>query len=148
MDSYSNVQARAKCNRFAEHIGIDITKIETDYAEGEVIVTEESLNPMGMVHGGCLAALADTVAGTAVATRGRVGVTMDCRMDYLRPARGKKIKCVATPRKVGKTIAVYQADLTDDAGKTVAVGTFSFYLTDQPLPNFEQMLERIRERET
>lgn len=140
MASYSNVRARSKCNRFAEYNGIEITKIDTDYAEGELCITEASLNPMGKVHGGCLASLADTVAGVAVATRGRVGVTMDCRIDYLRPASGAKIKCVATPRKVGKTIAVYTVEMTNDTGVMVAIGTFSFYLTDQPLPDFEAIL--------
>ena len=61
MDSYSNLRARAKCNRFAEHNGIELTLIETDHVEGEITVTEAHLNPMGMVHGGCLATLADTV---------------------------------------------------------------------------------------
>ncbi len=46
MDSYSNLRARAKCNRFAEHNGIELTLIETDHVE-EITVTEAHLNPMG-----------------------------------------------------------------------------------------------------
>ncbi|MBU5436090.1 PaaI family thioesterase [Pseudoflavonifractor sp. MSJ-37] len=145
MDSYSNLEARAKCNRFGEHNGIVMTKIEQDYAEGEITVCETHLNPMGMVHGGCLATLADSVTGTAVATRGRVGVTMDCRMDYLRPAVGtKKVRCRAIPQKIGRTITLYRAELTNDDGALIAVGTFSFFLTDKPLPNFQELLDQAR----
>ena len=142
MDSCSDLTVWAARNRFAAYNGIRVTRVGPDGAEGELTVTEESLNPMGLVHGGYLAALADTVCGTAVAARGRVGVTMDCRMDYLRPASGKTIKCAAAPRKVGRTVAVYSAELTDDGGKTVAIGTFSFYLTGQTLPRFEGRMDR------
>ena len=39
-------------------------------------------------------------------------------------------------------MAVYSAELTDDGGKTVAIGTFSFYLTGQTLPRFEGRMDR------
>ena len=127
MDSYSNLQARARCNRFAEHNGIELTRIERDYVEGEITVTEAHLNPMGMVHGGCLATLADTVTGTAVATRGRVGVTMDCRMDYLRPAvNTKKVRCVSIPQKIGRTITLYRAELPTTRGSFLRWGPSAF----------------------
>ncbi|MBM6938159.1 PaaI family thioesterase [Pseudoflavonifractor phocaeensis] len=144
MDSCSNVEsnvanvaARTKHNRFAEYIGVRITKIAQDYAEGELPIREELLNPMGLVHGGCLCTLADTVAGCAAATRGRVGVTLDCRMDYLHPARDTAVvRCVANPQRVGRTIMVYRVYLTDDKGEAVAAGTFTFFIKNEPLPDY------------
>lgn len=138
MDSYSNLWARHKHNGFAAYNGIEITKIEEGRAQGVLTVRPSSLNPMGMVHGGLLAALADTVAGVAAATSGQVGVTLDCRMDYLRPAAGsEKIFCAAVPQRRGNHIAVYRAELTDDSGALVACGVFTFFFTGQPLPDFE-----------
>ena len=64
-------------------------------------------------------------------------------MDYLRPAvNTKKVRCVSIPQKIGRTITLYRAELTNDEGELLAVGTFSFFLTDQPLPNFEELAER------
>lgn len=145
MDSYSNLRERAKCNRFAEYIGVRITKIAPDYAEGELPVREELLNPMGMVHGGCLCALADTTTGVAAATRGRIGVTLDCRMDYLRAAKDTSVvRCVATPVRIGRTITVYRAYITDDQGRAVAAGTFSFFIKEEPLPDYARQASEMR----
>ena len=108
--------------------------IETDHVEGEITVAEAHLNPMGMVHGGCLATLADTVTGTAVATRGRVGVTMDCRMDYLRPAvNTKKIRCVAIPQKIGKTITLLSGGAHQRRGRAGGGGSLQLF-PDRPAP--------------
>ena len=51
---------------------------------------------------------------------------------------------MAIPQKIGKTITLYRAELTNDEGALVAVGTFSFFLTDKPLPNFEELVERAK----
>ena len=72
MDSYSNLFHRAeRYNYFAVYNNIHLVKIEKDYAEGVLEVSQNSYNPLGIVHGGALATLADSVAGTAVSTRGR-----------------------------------------------------------------------------
>lgn len=122
-------EIRRMCNNPDQFAGLNhiaVTVIAEDYAEGELTVTAQSCNVYNIVHGGCLAALADTVAGSAVASRGRNCVTINYGMNFLSPATGTKIKCVARPRKVGKTICVYHCLLTDDKGRTVAAGDFTF----------------------
>ena len=59
-------------------------------------------------------------------TTGHMCVTLDCSMQYLAPASGARITCTATPRKLGKTVLVYEAVLTDDTGRTVATGFIPF----------------------
>ena len=88
MDSYSEfLYDRVNLHSgFAVHNGMKITHISKDRVVGEMPITPESLNPLGLVHGGCLAALADSVAGTAVYVHGRVCVTLNCSFNYLRPA--------------------------------------------------------------
>ena len=49
-------------HQFSTANGIFVTKIEPGRAEGFLQVTRDSLNPHGKVHGGALAALADTGA--------------------------------------------------------------------------------------
>ena len=78
-------------------------------------------------YGGALVTLADTVCGTAAFTTGHMCVTLDCSMQYLAPASGARITCTATPRKLGKTVLVYEAVLTDDTGRTVATGVYTFF---------------------
>jgi acyl-CoA thioesterase len=94
---------------------------------GVLDVTSDNLNHRGIVHGGALATLADTVAGTAVAAAtGCSCVTVNYGFNFLRPAVGSQITCSARPEKIGKHICVMHADLFDPQGNTVAAGEFTF----------------------
>ena len=100
-------------------------------AEGELIIRPETRNPMGVVHGGALFTLADTVAGTAAFTTGRNCVTLDSSMQFLSAARGDKVRCVAKPKKAGRTIMVYEISITDSEERLVATGIFTFFATGE-----------------
>ena len=131
MASFSDIQRVVNGEgHFAPYNHITVTRIENREAEGTLEIRSESLNPMGIVHGGALVALADTVAGCAAFTCGRVCVTLDCNMQYLAPGTGSYIHCHAIPKKLGKTILVYDAMLTNDQGQTVATGTYTFFAKD------------------
>jgi uncharacterized protein (TIGR00369 family) len=114
--------------QFSAYAGITVTRLDDNYAEGVLNVTKNSLNPHGIVHGGCLCTLADTVAGMAVVTCGFKCVTMDSNINYLRPATGNKIYGVSRAKKVGKTVCVFDAELTNESGDLVACGTYTFYV--------------------
>ena len=128
MDFYSKLLERVnQAGTFSTNSRICVTRIEHGCAEGVLHADESSLNPNGIVHGVCLVTLADTVCGTAAFTTGHMCVTLDCSMQYLAPASGARITCTATPRKLGKTVLVYEAVLTDDTGRTVATGVYTFF---------------------
>lgn len=111
---------------------MQVTKISHQYAEGELTVAPDSLNPRGLVHGGAIGTLMDSVAGIAAATSGRDRVTVNCSLQYLRPAKDTlKLRCVAAPIKQGRTLAVYSTTVTDDAGREIARGTHTYYLLEE-----------------
>lgn len=135
MASSSDRIARINATPFMQTSHFTITWQEGDCARGELAVHPESLNPHGFVHGGILTGLADTVAGFAAASRGGRCVTVSSTMNYLRPAVGSLIACSVEPVRVGKTICVFDASLTDEVGRLVAKGTFTFHLDrDAPAP--------------
>ena len=130
MDSYSEYLDRVNNgSHFSNYNHMRVTRLEGAEAEGVLEIRPDSLNPAGIVHGGALVALADTVCGTAAFSTGQSCVTLDCSMQYLAPAKGARIFCAATPRKLGRTIMVYDAALTDEGGRLVAAGTNTFYAT-------------------
>lgn len=115
--------------RFMQHNHISITKLENGMAEGELTVTENALNGYGYIHGGCLSALADAVCGWAVSRgTGRRCVTANMMINYLRPASGKKIICLAQPQKIGRYICVYNTVMSNDEGVEVANGSLTLFL--------------------
>lgn len=117
--------------QFSYENGICVTLARPGYAEGVLEVRPTSSNPHGTVHGGCLYTLADTVAGTAACAHGASCVTVSGSMEFLRPATGPRIRCVATPKKQGQTLSVMQVVLTNEGGKEVATGTFTFFMSQR-----------------
>lgn len=51
---------------FIPWLGITVLEMKAGYCKGEMLVRSELNNPLGMVHGGVIFSLADTVGGLAV----------------------------------------------------------------------------------
>lgn len=113
---------------FTSYSGITITRLDENYCEGELAITPDVCNYLGIVHGGCLATLADTVGGLAAITCGRGTVTLNYGFSFHRQAKGTRIRCVAEPEKIGKTVSVFRCSLTDDEDNLVASGQFTFFM--------------------
>ena len=77
----------------------------------------------GQFHGGVIASLIDVAGDFALVILVGGGVpTINLRVDYLRPAGGAGLTATASVRRAGRTIGVVDIDVTDDAGRLVAVG--------------------------
>jgi acyl-CoA thioesterase len=115
-------------HQFSYENGITVTKVEPGFAQGVLEASENSVNPHGQIHGGALATLMDTVSGCCACSKGGSCVTANCTMEFLRPAAGPTITCVSTPKKLGRTLSVVQAELKNVEGKVVATGTYTFFM--------------------
>ncbi len=121
---------------FSARNGIIVTEVRKDFASGELTVAPSSLNPRHIVHGGCLSTLMDTVAGIAACSTGRSCVTLNCTMNYIRAiSTSKKAYCRAECVKTGRTICVVDCSVTDDDGKLITTGTYTYFLKE-PLQEF------------
>ena len=121
-------------HQFSYENGVTVTHVEPGRAEGVLVIGPNSINPHRNVHGGALATLADTVGGCCACSTGGVCVTASSSMEFLRPANGSVITCVATPRKMGRTLTVIQTDMYNDEKKLVATGTFTFFMVEPGEP--------------
>lgn len=85
-------------------------------------------NPMGTIHGGVLADLADAAIGCAHAStleENESFTTIDLRINFFRPVWKEKIRATAKAVQLGKTISYYTCDVTRADGKLVATVTSS-----------------------
>ena len=105
-------------------------KKKKDHCIVEAEVTEESLNPYGMVHGGFMFGLADTAAGVAARSCGRKAVTLSSHIEYLHAGHGKKIRAVVNPVKVGKKISVYEVFVYDEKEVLISKATVDYFYMD------------------
>ena len=116
-------------NSFAKTIGLEMLELREGYAEGRIPVKEESKNPLGTMHGGCLYSLADIVSGTAATLRGNYVTTVSGEFSFLRPAADTQyVTAKAQEIRFGKNLAVYRVDLVDDAGTVLDIATFTFFV--------------------
>jgi uncharacterized protein (TIGR00369 family) len=91
---------------------------------------ESVYNPIGVVHGGYVATLADTVAACAVHTTLHAGqgyTSIDLNLRYLRAVTRDSgtLRAVGTIVKPGRRVAVAEAEIFDAAGRLVASATSS-----------------------
>lgn len=109
---------------FAELTGFAWTRAADGEAAVVMDVRPAHSNSSGRLHGGMLAALADAVGTTAVATAtGRSVVTADLRVSYLKPAEaGQRITASAKMTHIAGSTGFASITLTDEAGDVLCLG--------------------------
>jgi uncharacterized protein (TIGR00369 family) len=94
---------------------------EVGYLAGRLPVTRAVMQPMGIVHGGIYASIAETLAsmGTANAVRrdGKICMGMSNNTSFLRPVSAGTIHAEAKALHRGRTTWVWDIEMRDDAGK-------------------------------
>lgn len=107
---------------------VDDNKIVFDF-----VPQEFHYNPIGTVHGGVITTVLDTVMGCAihsVLSRGVGYSTLELKINFLRAVTYKCGVMKAEGRIIhsGKTTALIEADLRDEAGKLYAHGTSTYMI--------------------
>ncbi len=121
---------RLSANAFTDHNFIRLESLEPDLAVYCLEIRPESRNPYGMVHGGALYTMADDAAGTAAHSDGRHYVTQSGDLHFLDNRAHGTIRAAGRVRHRGRSTVLVAVDITDEAGTTLATGTFSYFCVD------------------
>jgi 1,4-dihydroxy-2-naphthoyl-CoA hydrolase len=101
--------------------GLELIEAGDGLMRGRVVVRDELKQPMGLVHGGVYAAIAESLAsiGTAVvvAADGRMAMGLSNQTSFLRPITEGAIEAVATAKHRGRTTWVWEVEMTDQQGR-------------------------------
>ena len=107
-------------------MGLRFTRATTDEIVGELVVGPQHLQPYGIVHGGVHAGIIEAACSTGAAIvamgRGQSVVGLENATSFIAAARGGTLRVTATPVTRGRRTQVWQATVTDAAGKTLATG--------------------------
>jgi 1,4-dihydroxy-2-naphthoyl-CoA hydrolase len=94
-------------------------------AEARLEIRDELLAPNGYLHAATVVALADTVSGygcVASLPEGATGfTTIELKANFLGTATEGTLRCEAVLVHGGRTTQVWDATVTHDAGKRVAL---------------------------
>jgi uncharacterized protein (TIGR00369 family) len=101
--------------------GLEFLEMTDSLVRGRVEVRDDLKQPMGLVHGGVYAAIAESMAslGTAfgVMADGRHAMGLSNQTSFLRPITQGHINAVATRKHAGRTTWVWEVEMTDDEGR-------------------------------
>jgi uncharacterized protein (TIGR00369 family) len=99
---------------FMTHIGARITGLAPGFCEITVDYRRELTQQHGFVHGGVLASIADSAAGYAAFSLMPADasiLTVEYKLNLLRPGRGAAMIARGRVLKPGRTLSVVQADV-------------------------------------
>lgn len=116
-------------NDFRKKIEMEITEARPGYAVGEIVLKPWHMNILGIVHGGVLYSLADTVGGTAAMTGRDYSVpTVDGTIHYLKAGKNTS-KIIARAQEIqnGYAFSVCECKIYDDKETLLASATMTYY---------------------
>jgi uncharacterized protein (TIGR00369 family) len=107
---------------FTGATGFRIIKVEPGYAEVALTRRDDLVQFFGHFHGGVISSLADHAAGIAVTCglpKGRIGVTVEIKVNFLSPAdRGELVARARTLQMSGSigvaTVEIFSRDNTSE----------------------------------
>lgn len=112
---------------FPRWLGVTLTRIDPQLVTGEMTVLAHHANRNGVMHGGAIMALADSLAGTAAAlnlSEGQATTTIESKTNFLRPiAIGQIATARCEPIHLGRRTTIWQTTILRPDGKPAAIVT-------------------------
>jgi putative phosphoribosyl transferase len=108
---------------FAAGLGIVLDAAAPGEVRGRMPWSPERCTTGGILHGGVLMALADSLGGICAVLNlppGALTATTSSGTVFIRAVRSGEVTAVTRPLHVGRSTIVVQTDLSDDAGRRVA----------------------------
>ena len=127
----SDVKERIRTSNTAKQLGFVIEKAERGKVTLRMPVKALHKQVYGVVHGGVLAALADTAGGLATymaCPRGTRVATVEMKINFLEAVEAGTVVAEAEVVRRGRHIAVVDCDVRDDRGRLVAKALMTFFV--------------------
>ncbi|KRR25860.1 hypothetical protein CQ14_28815 [Bradyrhizobium lablabi] len=118
--------------------GVRIVAIKPGYAEIALARRDDLLQFFGHFFGGVITSLADHAAGMAITSalpKGKIGVTVELKVNFLSPADGAELIARAKTLKMSGSISVATIELfskKEGAETLCAFGTATMRAMDLP----------------
>jgi 1,4-dihydroxy-2-naphthoyl-CoA hydrolase len=116
--------------------GLRFTAFGDSDVRAEVTVREEIKQPLGLVHGGLYASLAESMTSLATAAvvmgEGKIATGMSNSTSFLRPITRGTVHAHARRLHGGRTTWIWDVTFTDDEGRTCAVTRMTIAVRSPP----------------
>jgi len=110
---------------FNRLLGVELLEVSDTEVQAQLAVRDELKQPMGLVHGGVYASLAETMTSLAtaraVAGEGMTAVGLSNSTSFLRPITEGLVRAHATRLHRGRTTWVWDVRFSDEQDRTCAL---------------------------
>jgi uncharacterized protein (TIGR00369 family) len=122
-------RSRVKLSKFSALMGFEVAKLYPGGAILHVVMEDHHRQIHNVMHGGVIAALADTAAAIAAYTvvpRGSEVVTIELKINYLLPVAEGKLIAEGKVLRAGRNFIVVECDVTKPDGALAAKALMTF----------------------
>lgn len=123
------VRQRMKESKSTELLGFEVESVHKGRAIFRLDVHPRHKQIHGVVHGGILAALADTTAAIAaysVIPKGTELATLELTINYLEPVPGGRVKADGRVLRAGRNFIVTECNIYNEDGSLAAKALLTF----------------------
>ena len=130
-----DLKQRVSTSPFHRWAGMELLSVGSGTAEVAMELAAHHFNPQGIVHGGIIAAIADTSIGLALRSMLRPGFThrtAQLNVHFLAKGEGSRIVGKGRSVHLGRRMGYGEAEVVDGTGRLLARASGTFIVLPAP----------------
>ena len=117
-------------------LGVEVLEHGDGSVKGRFAVTNRVRQPYGIVHGGAMAAIAESLTSMATALGvvddGKIAMGQEINASWMRPIADGHVNALCRLRRRGRTAWNWEVEISDDAGRLCALLRVTVAVRDAP----------------
>lgn len=119
-----------------DNLGIELVELGADFLRGTMPVTERSIQPMRIQHGGANVVFAETLASVAAAATldldRQAALGQEVNANHLRPAPlGSMLTGITRPFHVGRRSQVWGIEISNERGQLLCIARITMAIVER-----------------
>jgi len=131
-----NGDAEVKAEHFDGLIGTEWISNDPDDARARLPVSDQLRQPFGLLHGGVMSTLVESVCSWATAgavhDEGMAAMGQSIDVSFIRPITEGSVEVRAKARHRGRTTWIWEAEVLNDQGKLAALARMTIAVRRRP----------------
>ena len=131
-----NDDAQVKPQNFDELIGTEWLSDDPDDARVRLPIRDELRQPFGLMHGGVMSTLVESVCSKATAGAvwddGMAAMGQSIDVSFIRPVTSGSVEVRAKARHRGRTTWIWECEVLNDEGKLCALSRMTIAVRPRP----------------
>jgi acyl-CoA thioesterase len=115
-----NIQEFLHNDKFANLLGIELLEAANGRAKTKLVIRDEHLNAVQIVHGGVIFSLADFTLAAASNSYGNIAIAVNANISFLKAAQKNMLYAEAVEISRNNKLASYSITVTNTAGELIA----------------------------